>query len=1041
MSVAVGSDRPPLAGRYELQQLLGRGGMGAVFLARDLKYDRLVAVKFLTRQPPGSAGTERFHAEIRTAARLSHRNILTLHDSGEADGRLYYVMPYVPGASLADRIKRQGRIPVDESLRIARQVAGALSYAHAHGIIHRDIKPDNVLLDADGHVYVADFGLARALSAARSTRLTGTGYVVGSPLYMSPEQAVDDADLDARSDLYSLGCVLFEMLAGIPPFAGSSAPDTVRRHLSEAPPLLRGIRADVPASVERVVAELLEKSPERRCASADIVARNLDIELARVAGRTVPVARAPSNNKRRVVAAVTVLLTVALGIVVVWGAPGVIASRLFAAPPDAELVAVLPLAWDAPVSDAQREDAVLYSSFARWDGLRIVPRTAVAEAVGERLDTDPLTVREALGAARSIGAGRFVLGRATSFGDSIQLDISVHDAARDGVVERRVNTRLRRGDETAIALLVDSLMFGRVTWDGETRPGIGTRSSAARRLYGDGHAALAAWDLASADTLFAAAAKQDPGFGRAHLWLGQVRNWAGEPVVRWSAAAARASQEAASLTERERLLASGLVALTEERWADACSAYRAVLEADARDFAGLIGSGECRRRDLRVVRNARSPSGWSMRSSMHAAVRAYAEAYAMLPSRFTAMRGPAATRLAAVLFTHRNTAWRAFDDSGATYIALPEWRADTLALVPWPEGREVAIEAEAWDHALSAHRVLYHDIARGWASAFPREPEALFAVGMALEMLADANALVMVRQARDEAVDPQQQLRLGIHEVWMLVRSGVPDRTDDLVRASALADSLLRTSARHPPADPRLVRRLAGLALLAGRPEVAVRLSEEASRTLGVTERAAAQLLFFAAAGGPPHRITEHERAVEQSIRAGVQPEMQGRARIDAMEQAAFLAFPVRSLALTTSPLALRSPVARAQSAFAGGDPRSAAALLRRARDARRASRDLVSIDVAYAEAALYAALGDTAQATALLDAALASLADAQPGTLEDPARAAALVRAMALRADLAAADGSDTARQWAAAVLALWDRGEPVVRSTLDRMNRIENR
>ena len=203
-----------LANRYKLEHLLGEGGMATVYLAEDVKHDRKVAVKVLRPELAAVLGAARFLREITTTANLRHPHILPLYDSGEADELLFYVMPYVEGETLRDLLDREKQLPLDDAFKITREVADALSYAHARGVIHRDIKPENILLES-GHAVVADFGIARAVSAAGSEQLTQTGMAVGTPAYMSPEQASGIGDVDGRSDLYALGCVLYEMLAGL----------------------------------------------------------------------------------------------------------------------------------------------------------------------------------------------------------------------------------------------------------------------------------------------------------------------------------------------------------------------------------------------------------------------------------------------------------------------------------------------------------------------------------------------------------------------------------------------------------------------------------------------------------------------------------------------------------------------------------------------------------------------------------------------------------------------------------------------------------
>jgi len=227
--------REQLAPRYQVEREIGRGGMATVYLARDTVRDRLVAVKVLSDEVSTALGTERFRREIRIAAQLTHPNILPVYDSGEVGEALFFVMPYVEGGSLRSRIAREKQFNVDDAVRVATEVANALDYAHRQGLIHRDVKPENILF-ADNHAFVADFGVARAINAAGEDRITRSGITLGTPLYMSPEQAAAEADLDGRSDIYSLGCCAYEMLVGAPPFAGPTAQVVMARHSLEQVP-------------------------------------------------------------------------------------------------------------------------------------------------------------------------------------------------------------------------------------------------------------------------------------------------------------------------------------------------------------------------------------------------------------------------------------------------------------------------------------------------------------------------------------------------------------------------------------------------------------------------------------------------------------------------------------------------------------------------------------------------------------------------------------------------------------------------------------
>ncbi len=255
-----------LADRYRIERELGQGGMATVYLAHDLRHDRRVAIKVLRPELAAVIGAERFLSEIRTTANLQHPHILPLHDSGEADSFLYYVMPFVEGESLRDRLSRDKQLPVHDAVRITSEVAGALDYAHRHGVIHRDIKPENILLN-DGRALVADFGIALAASAAGS-RMTETGMSLGTPMYMSPEQAMGERVLGPATDVYSLGCVLYEMLVGDPPFIGSTAQAIVAKVMTEKPAAPSRQRDTIPPAVEDAVLTALEKLPADRFATA-----------------------------------------------------------------------------------------------------------------------------------------------------------------------------------------------------------------------------------------------------------------------------------------------------------------------------------------------------------------------------------------------------------------------------------------------------------------------------------------------------------------------------------------------------------------------------------------------------------------------------------------------------------------------------------------------------------------------------------------------------------------------------------------------------
>ena len=351
--------RSALGERYAIERPAGEGGMATVYLARDLKHERQVAIKVLRPELSVSLGADRFLREIRVAATLQHPNVLALYDSGEAEGLLYYVMPFVEGESLRDRLNKEQQLPLHDALQITREAAEALQYAHERGIVHRDIKPENILL-LGGHALVADFGIARAVSEAGGEKLTQTGMAVGTPYYMSPEQSLGSEHVDARSDVYSLGCVLYELLIGQPPFTGPNALAIMARHSMEVVPSLQVVRPSVPDDVEDAVLRALEKTPADRFQTmkefADcLVNAEAEATITRTAARrsaagarrtatreiAAPVPPAPAGNRKLFFAggALLVLLLLAGGawaalrhreppVVAVAGAGGLDAHRV-----------------------------------------------------------------------------------------------------------------------------------------------------------------------------------------------------------------------------------------------------------------------------------------------------------------------------------------------------------------------------------------------------------------------------------------------------------------------------------------------------------------------------------------------------------------------------------------------------------------------------------------------------------------------------------------------------------------------------------------
>ena len=428
-----------LQDRYGIQRELGRGGMATVYLATDLKHDREVAIKVLHPELAATLGPERFDREIKFAAKLQHPNILGLFDSGEADGLLYYVMPFIYGESLRDRLNREHMLPVDFSIHVALEVADALGYAHSLGIIHRDIKPENIMLSG-GHALVADFGIARAVSEAGSNqKLTETGMAVGTPLYMSPEQSVGDV-VGPTTDLYSLACVLYEMLAGHPPFSGSNARQIMARHAMEQVPSIQVVRDTVPDQVEDAVMAALNKvvadRPQTAAQFAELLgappgATSSRYTASRVTAQRRQIRTPPAGavtvtvRKRSLVAfgagALLLLLSAgALGWYLLRGNRGASAAT---GGLDPHTVAVLYL------EDGTADHRLGYLADGLTEAvigaLSQVPALKVISAGGVGAWRDPAIPRDSVG--RALQAGTLVQGAVDPVGDKLRVQLRLVD--------------------------------------------------------------------------------------------------------------------------------------------------------------------------------------------------------------------------------------------------------------------------------------------------------------------------------------------------------------------------------------------------------------------------------------------------------------------------------------------------------------------------------------------------------------------------------------------------------------------------------------
>ena len=514
-----------LADRYAIEQEVGSGGMATVYLAEDRKHRRKVAVKVLRSDLAAALGSERFLREIEIAAQLHHPHILPLYDSGDADGFLYYVMPYEEGQSLRDRLQREGELPINEAVRILRDVADALAHAHGLGVVHRDIKPENIMLSGR-HALVTDFGVAKAVSEATGRQqLTTAGVALGTPTYMAPEQAAADPNIDHRADVYAMGVLAYELLAGRPPFAGPTAQAVLAAHITEAPEPITTHRSTVPAPFADLVMRSLEKKPADRWQSAEELLAQLEA-LATPSGgitptdtRPVKAPAAPGGKKGLLIGGAAAAIVVA--------ALGFLVLRPSSAPEiDPNVVAVAPFDVLDPELEMWHEGLadILSRSLDGAGPLRTVPPSMVIKQWRGRADA-----ASALDLGQSLGAGFVVYGLLVGAGeDSVRLTATVFDveanAASAEFEVRDVEDRIDRlADSLTIRLVGDLTRRGDL---GDWRPAsVGSSSPAGVKAFLQGEQEFRRFNLDSARTHYEQAIELDSSFALAYSRLGDVAGW------------------------------------------------------------------------------------------------------------------------------------------------------------------------------------------------------------------------------------------------------------------------------------------------------------------------------------------------------------------------------------------------------------------------------------------------------------------------------------------------------------------------------------
>jgi tetratricopeptide (TPR) repeat protein len=1068
--------RLALRNRYDIEREIGQGAFATVYLARDLKHERKVALKVLNADPTSEMGELRFIREIRMLAGLQHPNILPLHDSGHVEALLYYVMPYVSGETLRARIQRERRLSIDAACNIAREAADGLGYAHTQGIIHRDVKPENILLSGS-HPILADFGIARAIDLGGVRQLTRTGAnSPGTPAYMSPEQVLGEGVLDGRSDTYSLGCVLYEMLAGKAPFAGKEG--FVKR-FTEPAPSVRLVRPEVPEWMDVAIATALARRPADRFPTADDMVRALGgprsaaVLVSGTAGETAidhfarpePPAR-PAGNETdaaprmpadllrkvvsRSVSAVSrhAKLTVCVGAAVLLIAVGVtttlgarLSTVLGVSPAfDEARIAVLPLGGSAQQASRNRLAESLYSALTDWQGLSIASDEGVRGAVAEL--GYPLSAESAANIARRVRAGRFVWGRVSS-GDSPNARIELYRVGSASPIRSALVTASQSDASIAQAarslLAVPNRPASADGGDGRTK------SFEAWTEYGKGHVALQNGNLGAAEGDFRAAIAADGAFGPAHAWLAQTVAWK-TPVVPldWRDEAAAALRSASGLSDEDKQIAVALTYLAAKQFPEACAVYSSMTGSDSASFAGLYGSGECRALDSLVVPSTASVSGWAFRTRYADAANFYIRALSLNPGAHSIL---SFEQLQELLPTSMTKTRRGYNAAREEFAAFPALVGNYPVFVPYRLADFARLSARQTNPpqlaAIARNLEVLRDFALEWTRTDPTSSAGYRALAKVLETRGEISnartspmsARQAIRRARDLARTRRDSLTAGADEAWLLFKES------NFPAARALSDSLLG-SVHSSTADE--AETVIGLAALTGKiskvAEYSTRLdyaSALSNLPIPVTDAAAA-FFAFSALGVCGDETLRLERELDAEISHYVaedkQAQIAGRVKARPLSMLGPCSRGASSLRI---PLTNNS-IMRMEQALARSDNATLTSLLAPIVETGKTQRPGdVALDFTYLVAWLRAERGDTLGATLQLDRLLGSLPSIDPNSLREPASAASVVRAMALRAEIAAAKKDFIiSRKWANAVLQLWGGADPPLRPVLSRLH-----
>lgn len=995
--------------RYLVEAEIGRGAHAIVYRALDTVLHRQVAIKLLRPDVIEPGVTARFAQEIQITTKLDHPNISRVHDTGEWNGRPYFVSALATGRSLDLKIQKDAPLPVDEAVHIVVELAEALAYAHAQGIVHRDVKPDNILLTDHGAL-LADFGIARAVGLLNEQAIvTSTGIAVGTLLYMSPEQICAERNIDGRSDQYSLALVLYEMLTGVRPHESASIEGLRSLRIGGKQLAPHDHRPSIPAHVSAALVRALAPAPADRFVSCS--------DFARALSAPVTAKYSPSKSRRIPVVITLALLTIVAGLG--WYAVrhrGDVPSDVGRARNGGETVRVAVALHDSSTT-ALGAPVVrrIQDELARWEGVTVVE---APRAFGGRAWS--AFGRESIDRAVRIS----VTARGN---DSAVLDVY----NRDGDGERRAMSRVfARATGIPDHTLREVLhrLVGGAAAQPDSAPGLGTLHDpqrAALDAYVRGWRALRDGMLDSAASAFRESAMAAPRFAAGTLWYAQTLQWQfPADTARWRPEAERAAATSERLDSTDAANALALRALAHGDYGLACDTYRRVAAREPTNFVAWFGLGECQRLDRAVVVDPKSPTGYRFRANYHAAIAAYVQALERLPSaRLGALfRGAARSTFATTLIYRTG---RLNDESGTSMAAFPALWRDSVVFWPIPMTDFLRSDRNAipptYMEAIRRGRLALLQFSERWVQRADESYAAHMGRALALELSgvlandasgarAPASLMSLSRAAR-LASTPAESLDVQIALTRVHLRAEAFDaafRTAD----SALADRQRWTSAN--------AARLAPLAALLGRRDAVRALAQLANQRTadgvdGLPDWLAARYATALATSTALacDDIASQLAQLDSGLATHFSPNEMRTMRLRWYVPVARLSLPCLN-GSTITQLNAEVPLDRAVRAFARGERTLARAILDSVTAQRRgANASAVAWDVEYGETWLLLQLGDSTAAYTRLESGLNDLAGLSEYALDDVGPAAGLRHAVAHAARLGRAQRSLASERW----------------------------